>query len=429
MHTTMSELERATMKRVTWRLLPFLLLLYIISWLDRVNVGFAKLQMNSDLGMSETAYGFGAGIFFLAYAACEIPSNLMLVRFGARLWIARIMITWGLISAGMMFVQGELSFYVMRLLLGAAEAGFLPGIVYYLSQWFPRPQRAKAVSWFMIGIPLSIVFGGPLSGWLLGFEGHLGLHGWQWMFLCEGLPAVLLGFVVLGYLTEKPAEAKWLEPAQREWLEQTIEAEHTAAQARHRVGVSEVLKHPTVWLLAIIMFCCQTGSYGLTLWVPTIVKGLSGFTNVEVGLISALPYIAAAAGMVLIGRSSDRTGERFMHVAIPTAIGAAGFVATALLKSPIPAMIALTVAAVGDYGTRGPFWALPGKFLTGSAAAAGIALINAMGAVGGFIGPFAVGYLKDASGNFESGLFLLAGILLIGSILTLLLRQSPTLRD
>jgi MFS transporter, ACS family, tartrate transporter len=434
--TTISELERSTMQRVTWRLLPFLLLLYIISWLDRVNVGFAKLQMNADLGMSETAYGFGAGIFFLAYAACEIPSNLALVRFGARRWIARIMITWGLISAGMMFVQGEMSFYVMRLLLGAAEAGFLPGIVYYLSQWFPRPARAKAVSWFMIGIPLSIVFGGPLSGWLLGFEGHLGLHGWQWMFLAEGLPAVVLGFVVLGFLTDSPTDAKWLTAEQRDWLSRTIQAEHVAAQARRRVSIAEVLRHPTVWLLAIIMFCCQTGSYGLTLWVPTIVKGLSGpgdveasFTNLQVGFISALPYIAAAAGMVLIGRSSDRSGERFLHVAIPTAIGAIGFAATALLKSPIPAMIALTVAAVGDYGTRGPFWALPGKFLTGGAAAAGIALINSMGAVGGFIGPYAVGYLKDASGNFESGLFLLAGILMIGSILTLLLRSSPSLKD
>jgi len=429
MHSNMPEFERATMQRVTWRLLPFLLLLYIISWLDRVNVGFAKLQMNTDLGLSDTAYGFGAGIFFLAYAACEIPSNLLLVRFGARRWIARIMITWGLISAGMMFVQGELSFYAMRLLLGAAEAGFLPGIVYYLSQWFPRAQRAKAVSWFMIGIPLSIVFGGPLSGWLLGFEGHLGLHGWQWMFLAEGIPAVLLGFAVLVYLTEKPADAKWLSADQRDWLSKVIEAEHVEAQARHRVSVGEVLRHPTVWLLAAIMFCCQTGSYGLTLWVPTIVKGLSGFSNFEVGMISSLPYIAAAAGMVLIGRSSDRTGERFMHVAIPTAIGAAGFVATALFKSPVPAMIALAIAAVGDYGARGPFWALPGKFLTGGAAAAGIALINAMGAVGGFIGPSAVGYLKDVSGNFESGLFLLAGILLIGSLLTLVLRQSPTLKD
>jgi ACS family tartrate transporter-like MFS transporter len=426
---TVSEMERSTMARVTLRLLPFLLLLYIISWLDRVNVGFAKLQMNSDLGLSETAFGFGAGIFFIGYALCEIPSNLALVRYGARLWIARIMITWGLISAGTMFVQGETSFYVMRFLLGVAEAGFLPGIVYYLGEWFPRQYRAKAVSLFMIGIPLSIVFGGPLSGWLLGFEGHLGLHGWQWMYLVEGLPAAALGFVVLAYLTEKPGEAHWLSVAQRDWLAQRMEAEHVEATSRHRITLKESLRHPTVWLLALIMFCCQTGSYGLTLWVPTIVKGLSGFTNLETGLISAIPYVAAAAGMVLIGRSSDRSGERILHLAIPTFIGALGFIATGLLRSPVPAMIALTVAAVGDYGTRGPFWALPGKFLSGSSAAAAIALINAMGAVGGFVGPYAVGYLKDTTGSFTSPLFLLAGILAVGSALTLLLRKSATLSD
>src|SRR5262245_23312521 len=322
----MSDIERATMARVTWRLLPFLLLLYIISWLDRVNVGFAKLQMNSDLGLSETAYGLGAGIFFLAYAACEIPSNLLLVRYGARLWIARIMITWGLISAGMMFVQGETSFYVMRFLLGAAEAGFLPGIVYYLSQWFPRLHRARAVSWFMIGIPLSVVFGGPLSGWVMDrFDEYLGLHGWQWMYLAEGLPAVLLGFVVLVFLTEKPADAHWLTAEQREWLNARIFAEHTEAETRQRLSFKAALEHPTVWLLAIIMFCCQTGSYGLTLWVPTIVKSLAGYSDFEVGLFSAIPYLAAAAGMILVGRSSDRSGERFLHVAIPSVVGAIGF--------------------------------------------------------------------------------------------------------
>jgi MFS transporter, ACS family, tartrate transporter len=426
----MSDIERVTMARVTWRLLPFLLLLYIISWLDRVNVGFAKLQMNSDLGLSETAYGLGAGIFFLAYAACEIPSNLLLVRYGARLWIARIMITWGLISAGMMFVQGEMSFYVMRFLLGAAEAGFLPGIVYYLSQWFPRLHRARAVSWFMIGIPLSIVFGGPLSGWVMDrFDEYHGLHGWQWMYLIEGLPAVLLGFVVLAFLTEKPADARWLTAEQREWLGARIHAEHTEAETRHRVSLREVVAHPTVWLLAIIMFCCQTGSYGLTLWVPTIVKGLAGYTDFEVGLFSAVPYIAAAAGMILVGRSSDRSGERFLHVAIPSVIGALGFIATGMITAPMAAMIALSVAAVGDYSTRGPFWALPGKFLTGSAAAAGIALINAMGAVGGFVGPYAVGYLKDATGSFASPLYLLAGILFAGAVLTMFLRRSHTFAD
>src|SRR5690349_5493683 len=372
MTPAMNDIARTTMARVTWRLLPFLLLLYIISWLDRVNVGFAKLQMNTDLGLSDTAYGFGAGIFFLAYAACEIPSNLLLVRFGARRWIARIMITWGLISAGMMFVQGETSFYVMRFLLGAAEAGFLPGIVYYLSQWFPRFHRARAVSWFMIGIPLSIVFGGPLSGWVMDrFDEYLGLHGWQWMYLVEGLPAALLGFVVLGFLTEKPADAHWLTAEQREWLSARIYSEHTEAEARQRLGFRAALEHPTVWLLAAIMFCCQTGSYGLTLWVPTIVKGLSGYTDFEVGLFSAIPYIAAAVGMILVGRSSDRSGERFLHIAIPSVIGALGFIATGMISAPMAAMIALSVAAVGDYSTRGPLWALPGKFLPGSAAAAG----------------------------------------------------------
>jgi MFS transporter, ACS family, tartrate transporter len=421
-----STLERATMSRVTWRLLPFLLLLYIISWLDRVNVGFAKLEMNADLGLSETMYGIGAGIFFIGYAMFEIPSNALLVRFGARLWIARIMITWGLISAGMMFVTGERSFYAMRFLLGVAEAGFLPGIIYYLSQWFPREQRAKAVSWFMIGIPLSVVFGGPLSGWLLGFDGRMGLHGWQWLYIVEGLPAVLLGFVVLGFLTEKPADAKWLAPSQRDWLAQRIEAEHNEAQTRHRLNFRAALGHPTVWLLALIMFCCQTGSYGLTLWVPTIVKGLSGFTNLEVGFFSAVPYICAALGMILIGASSDRRGERFMHLAIPTAIGALGFIATAMISSPLPAMVALSVAAAGDYGTRGPFWALPGKFLSGEGAAAGIALINSFAAIGGFVGPYAVGYLKDATGSFESPLYMLAGVLFIGALLTLILRKSRT---
>jgi ACS family tartrate transporter-like MFS transporter len=425
----MSELERTTMSRVTWRLLPFLLLLYIISWLDRVNVGFAKLQMNVDLGFSETAFGIGAGIFFVGYALFEVPSNLMLVRFGARLWIARIMITWGLISAGMMFVQGTTSFYVMRFLLGVAEAGFLPGIVYYLSQWFPREQRARAVSWFMIGIPLSVVFGGPLSGWLLGFDGLLGLKGWQWLFLVEGLPAVLLGFVVLGFLTDKPADARWLSADQRQWLAERLQAEHIEATSRHRISVREVLVHPTVWFLAIIMFCCQFGSYGLTFWVPSIVKGLAGYSDLEVGFFSALPYIAAALGMVLLGRSSDRSGERFMHVAIPTAIGAVGFMAVGLLlSSPIAAMFALTVAAVGDYSTRGPFWALPGRFLSGPAAAVAIALINAMGAAGGAISPAAVGYLKDLTGSFLGPMTLLSGVLMAGSILTLILRRSPFLK-
>jgi len=427
----LATLARTTVARVTWRLLPFLLLLYIISWLDRVNVGFAKLQMNADLGMSDTAFGLGAGLFFfVGYALFEVPSNLLLVRFGARIWIARIMITWGLLSAGMMFVEGTTSFYVMRFLLGVAEAGFLPGIVYYLSQWFPREQRARAVSWFMIGIPLSVIFGGPLSGYLLGFDGYLGLRGWQWLFIVEGLPAVLLGFVVLGFLTDKPADARWLTAEQRQWLAERLSAEQLEATSRHGISVRQVLVHPTVWFLALIMFCCQFGSYGLTFWVPSILKGLAGYSDLEVGFLSALPYIVAAASMLLLSRSSDRSGERFLHVAIPTAIGAAGFIAVGLLLSaPIAAMFALAVAAAGDYSTRGPFWALPGKFLSGGALASAIAIINAMGAVGGAVGPTTVGYLKDLTGSFLGPMMVLSGVLLAGSILTLLLRRSPTLRD
>jgi len=423
------QLERATMKVVTWRLLPFLLLLYIISWLDRVNVSFAKLQMGPDLGIGDAAYGLGAGIFFISYALCEIPSNLLLARFGARVWIARIMITWGLISAGMMFVTGPTSFYVLRFLLGAAEAGFLPGIIYYLSHWFPRTHRANAVSWFMIGIPLSVVFGGPLSGWIMqSMDEYQGLHGWQWMFVLEGLPAVVLGFVVLGFLTEKPMEAKWLSAEQRQWLSRRIESEHVEAHARHGLQLRAALLHPTVWLLAVVMFCCQTGSYGLTFWVPAIVNELSGYTEFEVGLFSAIPYIAAAIGMILVGRSSDRSGERFLHVAIPSLVGAAGFIAVGLFSAPGLAMAALAVAAVGDYSTRGPFWALPGKFLTGSALAGSIALINSMGAVGGVVGPSAVGWLKVQTGGFLGPMIMLSGVLVVGAALTLVLRRSALLR-
>ena len=413
-----------TMAKVSRRLLPFLLLLYIISWLDRANVSFAALQMNVDLGFSAAIYGFGAGIFFIGYAIFEIPSNLVMIRVGPRLWIARIMVTWGLISASMMFVQGERSFYIMRFLLGVAEAGFLPGIIYYLSLWFPATVRARAVSWFMIAIPLSIVIGGPLSGLLLEMNGILGLRGWQWMYLIEGLPAVVLGLVVLTYLTDTPAQARWLTSEQREWLSAHMEAEHASARDKYRVNLRQALLHPTVWKLALIMFACQTASYGLTLWVPQIVKSWSGLSNLRVGLISALPYVAAALGMVLIGISSDRRKERFLHIAIPSAIGAVGFVASAYLSSPVAGITALPVAAVGDYSIRGPFWALPGRFLSGSAAAAGIALINSMSALGGFVGPYLVGYLKSLTGSFESGLLCLALLLLLGAFGTLRLRAA-----
>jgi ACS family tartrate transporter-like MFS transporter len=422
-------IEQTTIRKVTWRLIPFLLLLYIIAYLDRVNVGFAALQMNEDLGFSSSVYGFGAGVFFAGYALCEIPSNLILARVGARRWIARIMFTWGLISIAMMFVRDPISFYVLRFLLGVAEAGFLPGIIYYLSNWYPAPQRARAVGWFMSAIPLSIVVGGPLAGFFLEMDGLLGLHGWQWLFLLEGIPAVLLAFVTLAYLTDHPDQAAWLKPEQRRWLVAVIQAEQAQARERHGLGVARALLHPTVWKLALIMFTCQTGSYGLSLWIPQIVQDLSGLGDFQVGLISALPYFAAAIGMVLIGAHSDRTGERFLHIAVPSMCAVIGFSVSAWLTSPIPGMIALTIAAVGDLGSRGPFWALPGRFLSGSASAGGIALINTIGSVGGFVGPYAVGWIKDATGGYTGGLLFLAALLFAGAIGVLLLRRTPVLSD
>ena len=420
-------LERATLAKVTRRLIPFLLLLYVVAWLDRVNVGFAALQMNRDLGFSPAVYGFGAGVFFVGYALFEIPSNLILARVGARRWIARIMITWGLVSASMMFVRSETTFYALRFLLGVAEAGFLPGIIYYLTHWYPAAARARAVSWFMAAIPLSIVIGGPLTGLLLEMKGTLGLAGWQWLFLLEGLPAMILGVVVLFYLTDTPEQARWLDPEERTWLSARIRAEQTQAKSRHGVGLRQALLHPTVWQLALIMFACQSGSYGLTLWVPQILKGLSGMSDLHVGMISAIPYVCAAIGMVLIGMHSDRTGERFLHIAIPSTIGAIGFTASAFLLSPIPGLIALTIAAIGDLGSRGPFWSLPGRFLVGSASAGGIALINTIGSLGGFVGPYAVGLVKNATGDFTGGLLLLAFMLFVSAIATLHLRRAPAL--
>ena len=422
-------LESSTIAKVTWRLIPSLLLLYVVAWLDRVNVGFAALQMNDDLGFSAAVYGFGAGVFFLGYALFEVPSNLVLARVGARRWIARIMVTWGVLAVGMMWVRSPTSFYVLRFLLGVAEAGFLPGIIYYLSHWYPAAQRARAVSMFMVAIPLSIVVGGPVAGLLLGMNGVLGLKGWQWLFLLEGVPAVVGGVLVWLFLPDGPAQARWLTLKQRTWLDRSITAEQTTATARHGVGLMQALVHPTVWQLALIMFACQTGSYGLSLWIPQIVKGLSGLDNLQVGLVSAIPYIGAAIGMVWIGMNSDRTGERFLHIAIPCFIAALGFAASAFLLSPVPGMIALTIAAIGDLGSRGPFWSLPGRFLASSASAGGIALINTVGSLGGFVGPYAVGLVKDATGSFTGGMLLLAVLMLGGAIATLRLRSSPALAE
>jgi ACS family tartrate transporter-like MFS transporter len=423
--------EDALYRRLRWRLVPYLLLLYVVAWFDRVNIGFAALRMNADLGFSPAVYGLGAGIFFAGYALFEVPSNLILARVGARRWIARIMVSWGILSVAMMFVQGKWSFYALRFALGVAEAGFLPGILFYLGRWFPKQERARAVSWFMLGIPLSTVFGGPLAGLLLGLDGWHGLAGWQWLFVLEGVPAIVLGFVTWRILPDTPRDVRWLSAAEQQHVAQRVADEETATRARHTHGdsIRTALLHPTVWLLSLVLFACQCGSYGLTLWIPQIVRGISGQSDLLVGIISAVPYIAATAAMLLVGASSDRHGERFLHVAIPSFIGAAGFAASAFLLSPVPGMIALCVAAMGDLCTRGPFWALPQRFLAGSALAAGIALINTMGSLGGFVGPYAVGLIREATGGFRGGLLFLAALLVLAGVGTLLLQRAALLRE
>lgn len=423
--------EPALYSRLRWRLVPYLLLLYVVAWFDRVNIGFAALQMNADLGFSAAVYGMGAGIFFAGYALFEVPSNLILARVGARRWIARIMVTWGLLSVAMMFVEGKWSFYALRFALGVAEAGFLPGILYYLSHWFPKAERARAVSWFMLGIPLSTVFGGPLAGMLLGLDGWHGMQGWQWLFVLEGLPAVALGLVTWLWLPDSPKQVRWLTPEQQAHVAWRVEQESLVTRERHAGSGSlrTALLHPTVWLLALVLFAQQCGSYGLNLWIPQIVKGISGQSDLLVGFISAIPYIGAALAMLYVGASSDRTGERIWHVALPSFIGAAGFAASAYLLSPVPGMIALTVAAMGDLCTRGPFWALPPRFLHGGALAAGIALINTMGSLGGFVGPNVVAWVKQATGGFTGGMLFLSALLVLAGVGTLLLRRAALLRE
>ena len=407
-----SAVATRTLAKVTRRLMPFLFLLYLLNFLDRVNVGFAALQMNRDLGFGPEVYGLGAGIFFVAYALFEVPSNLILARTGARLWIARIMISWGLVASAMMFVRSAESFYGARLLLGVAEAGFFPGIIYYLTYWYPARERARAYAAFLAAIPLSGIVGSPISGALLELDGVAGLAGWQWLFLLEGLPSVIVGFWVLRYLTDRPSAARWLTPEESAWLERTLEVERAQMAQPHGAGLLQALRDPNVWHLALIYFLVVVGLYGFALWLPQLVKTIPGLSNLEVGVISAIPYLVAAVGMVLVGARSDRTGERYLHMAISTLVGAAGFVLAAYVRSAVPLVVALSIVAFGALAPIGVFWSLPTSFLKGRAAAGGIAFINSIGALGGFVGPYAVGLVRKRTGSFEAALLTLAGVMI-----------------
>ena len=425
-----SALERATLRAVSQRLIPFLFVLYVVSFLDRVNVGFAALEMNRDLGLSPAVYGFGAGIFFIGYSLFEVPSNLILARTGARLWIARIMITWGLIAAGMMFARGPISFYALRLLLGIAEAGFFPGIIFYLSEWFPSDARARAIARFMTAIPVSGMIGGPISGTLMGLSGRLGLTGWQWLFLLEGVPAVVLGVAVLRYLPDRPEGAAWLEPEQRRWLVERLAIERGRRDKHHGFSVARALSSGVVWQLGLLVFLSASfGQYTLGLWLPQIVRGFSGLNNLQIGFVVAIPSFVAVIAMVMVAAHSDRTGERCLHIAASSSVAAAGFLGCALARSPVLSVMFLSLASAGLLSVYGPFWPLPSKFLSGSAAAGGIALINSLANLSGFAGPYAIGLLSGASGNFRSGLLLLALVPLAGMALALRLRHAAVLRD
>jgi ACS family tartrate transporter-like MFS transporter len=421
---------------VSRRLIPFLLLLYILNFLDRVNVGFAALEMNSDLGFGPEVYGFGAGVFFLGYCLFEVPSNLVLYRTGARLWIARIMVTWGLAASAMMLVHTPWSFYALRFLLGVAEAGFFPGIIFYLTYWFPAPERARAYAWFLAAIPVCGVIGGPISGALLGLDGRLGLQGWQWLFLLEGVPSVLVGLAVLWRLPDRPRDARWLTPEERAWLEQRLEVERVAAERAHGAGgvashaasLRRALGTPLVWLLGLSYFLLILPLYGFALWLPQLIKASGHFTNFEIGVITAIPYAVAAVGMVLVGRRSDRTGERHLHIAFPALAGAIGFLAVTRAGTPALLVAALSLTAFGVLGWLGPFWALPTAFLREQAAAGGIALINSMGAFGGFVGPYLIGRIKQHTGEFTPGLLVLAGSLVVAVAVALGLRAADRAR-
>ena len=421
MTAAQNDLASATLK-ARRRLVPFLFLLYIVAYLDRVNVAFASLQMNEAIGLSARAYGRGAGIFFLSYVLFEIPSNVILARVGARLWIARIMITWGLVSSGMMFVKTASGFYSMRFLLGAAEAGFFPGIIFYLTRWFPERERARTVASFMTAVVVAGIVGGPISGALLSLHGAWGLEGWQWLFLIEGLPAMLLGFVVLAVLTDRPEEASWLTAGERSALSKCLAEESTGRLARAQT-VGGAMLSGRVWLLAVVYFTIPVALYGMGFWLPQILKAASGGSNLEVGLLSAIPYVLGAVGMVVTARHSDRTGERRWHVALAALVGGAAFAASAFVGALVPSVVLLSVAMLGLASMFGPFWTLATSSVGGLGAAAGIALVNSVGNVGGFVGPDLLGYVRDTTQSFSAGLVGIGAILVGGGALVLRARE------
>nr|WP_321921649.1 MFS transporter [Paraburkholderia guartelaensis] len=422
-----SDTEAIVTRKLMWRIIPFVMLLYFVSFLDRVNVGFAAMTMNKAIGLSPTAFGLGGGLFFIGYFLFEVPSNLILHRVGARIWIARVMVTWGIVSAASAFVTGPTSFYALRFLLGVAEAGFFPGIILYLSLWFPTKQRAAAAAWFMAAAPISTALGSPISGALMQLPTLFGLANWQLLYVIEAVPAVLLGFVVLKVLTDAPSKASWLKPQERDWLMAKLadEARAREGHAGHTAGALSALRDPRVLALALIYFGTSAGLYTLGLWAPLIIRQY-GFSSLETGLLNAIPSIVAVVAMILWARHSDRTAERTWHVVIPCVLACVGFIFAGQASTALMIVLALVVVNVGISAAKAPLWAMPSMFLSGAGAAAGIAMINSIGNLGGFVGPAVIGWLKTQTGSYAAGLYVVGATLALSAVVTLMLSRKAS---
>jgi len=422
--------EAETMRKVYKRLVPLLFAMMFFNYLDRINIGFAALQMNSDVGFSPAVFGFAASIFFAGYMVLEVPSNLLLHRFGARRWIARILITWGLVSAVTAFVFNDKSFYTLRFLLGVAEAGFLPGIAVYLTHWFPERYRARAVGGYIIAGSFSAVLGGPIATTVMTYaDGLFGLHGWQWMFLIMGIPTVLLGLLTLRIMTERPADANWLSAEEKRWLETTLAAERKALDGDRHVSPWSVAGDARVWCLAALFGCALVGIYGLFLWLPQIVKSMGHLSIIEVGFLSAVPPLLGVLGTIIISRSSDRTGDRKKHLAFCYGMSALAIAGSAYAPNPVLAYALLCVTGLFIYAGNPLFWSLAASFRSGAAGAAAIALINTVAQFGGLIGPWSIGLVRHATGNFKLALLTIAAFLVVSVVIALLMRVKPSEKD
>jgi ACS family tartrate transporter-like MFS transporter len=416
-------LESATISRLMWRLMPFLFLLYIVAYLDRINVSFAVLQMREQFHLSDRVYGRAAGIFFAGYFFFQVPSNLALQKVGVRRWISGLMVVWGLVSCCMIFIRGPVSFYGLRFLLGAAEAGFFPGMILYLKQWFPASARARAVAWFMTANPLAGVVGSPISGALLGLHGK-GLAGWQWLFLMEGMPAIVLGVTVLWVLNDTPGEARWLKGEERQWLIDQLAREHREEFSAEGAGLWSVLIDWRVWVLSLVYFAVPACMYGVTLWLPTAIHSLTGLTDFMTGVLAAVPYLLAAIAMVLVGLSSDRTGERRWHCALLAFLGAIGLGVAAYSGGPFLVIAGMSLGMLGAESMLGPFWAMATSRMGGARAAAAIAIINSIGNLGGYFGPYIIGFARSANGGF-GGLLPIGVVLAVSGCLALVVGSGP----